>query len=314
MQITRSAAARAAYARFRRARMGWVAVVVSGLMIGTPVALLAQEAAKDTAPAAPKPEAADAAKDKDEKASAKNSAKKSGTKTKKESAKKKRDKKDAAKKAAAKKDKKDASDDEKKAPVSAAKNAKENAKEDASKPEIRDEPKVMAVGKLPKPIRTLHTCAAADANVEVAQERYAKSVLFMVTCAAERGKLTPIAVYLASDARGNGAKRVKFETLPAADGAAATSDTVFSGVPAREAYTQPGERARDTHTKDDTPWLSGAWRPDDRPGVCAVSATWKITGDKGELWYWEEAKVCATDALPKYETKLDKTPPPLVQR
>lgn len=283
MQIARNARAR--YSHFG---IVWVAIVVLGLMLGFPAVLLAQEAAKESPAAAPK-----------------------GSDTKKSETRKARAKKESAKKSDKKgSTKTDAADDEKKAPASAAK----EAGKDAGKPESKDEPKVMAAGKLPKPIRTLHTCAAADANVEVTQERYAKSVLFMVTCTAERGKLTPIAVYLARDARGNGAKRVKFEMLPAADGAAAISDTVFSGVPAREAYTEPGERARDTHTKDDTPWLSGAWRPDDRPGVCAVSATWKMAGDKGELWYWEEAKECATDALPKYETKLDKKPPTLVQR
>jgi hypothetical protein len=177
----------------------------------------------------------------------------------------------------------------------------------------KDEPAVVAADKLPKDIRTLHICAAAGDQVELSQERYAKSVLFFVTCPAARGALTPLVVYVARDASGRGAKRVKFELL-AADGTTTTRDTVFSAVPAREAYTETGDVQPHTRTRNDPPWISGAWRPDDRPGVCAVAANWRLQGEKAELWFWEEAKDCPQNALPKYESRVDKKPPPLVGR
>jgi hypothetical protein len=178
----------------------------------------------------------------------------------------------------------------------------------------RDEPKLMAASKLPKAIRALHTCAADDVNVEVSQERYAKSVVFFVTCPAERGKLDPIAVYVARDVRGAAAKRVKFEMPPGAEGAPAERDVVLSAVAAREAYTNPGDAVPHAHVRNDPPWIAGAWRPDDRPGICAVAAHWRLNGDKGELWFWEEASECPKDATPSYRGKVDKKPPPLVMR
>jgi hypothetical protein len=177
-----------------------------------------------------------------------------------------------------------------------------------------DQPKLVAFDKLPTPIRKLHTCAGTGANVEVSKEPYEKSFLFLVTCPAERGKLTPIAAYVARDAKGHGAKRLSFELLGEDGAASATGDTVLSAVVAREAFTAPGDPQANTRVRNDTPWLSGAWRPDDRPGVCAVAASWRIAGDKAELRYWEEAKECPKDALPKYETRLDKQLPPLVGR
>ena len=41
---------------------------------------------------------------------------------------------------------------------------------------------------------------------------------------------------------------------------------------------------------------------------------WKLRldGDVAKLWYWEEATDCPKNAVPKYEAKLDKKPPPLV--
>jgi hypothetical protein len=182
---------------------------------------------------------------------------------------------------------------------------------EAAKPPSPDEPKLVALDKLPKPIRALHKCAGVDASVEVSQERYAKSFVFLVTCPAERGALTPIAAYVARDAKGQGAKRVTFETL-ATDGTPAANDTVLSAVVAREAYTEPGDNQPFTRTRNDPPWFSGAWRPADRPGVCAVAANWRLQGDKAELYFWEEATECPAGTLPKYQTKLDRQPPPLV--
>lgn len=65
--------------------------------------------------------------------------------------------------------------------------------------------------------------------------------------------------------------------------------------------------------KRETPWITGAWGPDDRPGICAITAIWRVSGDKAQLMLWEEAKDCPKNALPKYETKVDKKPPALVE-
>jgi hypothetical protein len=177
--------------------------------------------------------------------------------------------------------------------------------------QARNEPKSVGFDKLPKEIKALHNCAKAPNTVEMTSQRFGKSVMFVVSCPAPRGALTPLAVYLAKDARGAGAKRVKFEA-PGPDGGAATLETLPSVVAAREAFTKPDDPVPNTHKKDE-PWITGAWAPEDRPGVCAVSAIWRLQDDKGELWLWEEAKECPKDALPKYEAKADRKPPPLVE-
>ena len=173
--------------------------------------------------------------------------------------------------------------------------------------------KTTTVDKLPGALKTAHTCAMPKAVVEIDSERYAKSVVFFVSCTAARGSLTPTAVYVARDAKGSGARLVRFEAL-APDGGAAKLEMLYSVTPAREAFTKEGDPLPNRHVKNDTPWFVGAWAPDDRPGVCAVSATWRLQGDKAELYLWEEAKECPKGELPKYEAKADKKPPPLVGR
>jgi hypothetical protein len=197
-------------------------------------------------------------------------------------------------------------------PEKAAKPSAEKKAAEMPKPAVSG-PKVVTVNKLPKPLRSLHVCAMPQDKVELDSERYATSVVFFISCPAARGKLTPFAVYVARDVKGSGAKRVMFEAL-APDGTAAKLETLYSVTPAREAFTKEGDSQPNRHSKNDTPWLVGAWAPDDRPGTCAVAAQWRLQGDKGELYLWEEAKQCPKDALPKYENKADKKPPPLVGR
>jgi hypothetical protein len=194
----------------------------------------------------------------------------------------------------------------------ADKKADKKAEKKAEKPKS-DEPKTTTVDKLPGPLKTLHVCAMPKATVEIDTQRYAKSTVFFISCTAARGGLTPSAVYVARDAKGSGAKLVTFEAL-APDGNPYKLDMLYSVAPAWEAFTKEGDQQPHAHVKDDTPWLVGAWAPDDRPGVCAVSATWRLQGDKGELYLWEEAKECPKGELPKYEAKTDRKPPPLVGR
>jgi hypothetical protein len=199
---------------------------------------------------------------------------------------------------------------DKKAAKKAEKKDAENKPAHESKPA---EPKVTTVDKLPGPLKTLHVCAMPKATVEIDSERYAKSTIFFVSCTAARGGLTPFAVYAARDAKGSGAKLITFEA-PAADGATAQLEMLYSVAPAREAFTMEGDQQPHAHVKEDTPWFVGAWKPDDRPEVCAIAATWRLSGDKAELYLWEEAKECPKGALPKYEAKVDKKPPALVGR
>jgi len=211
-------------------------------------------------------------------------------------------------------DSKPAADAKAKAEPAATAAEEPDAPAKSAGPAGSDEPKLMTAAKLPKPIRALHACAADDANVEVSHERYAKSVVFFVTCPAERGKLNPIAVYTARDVRGTGAKRIKFEMPAVGEAAAEDRDVIFSAVAAREAYSNPGDSVPNAHVRNEPAWIAGAWRPDDRPGVCAVAAHWRVNGEKAELWFWEEASECPKDGLPNYQGKVDKKPPPLVMR
>ena len=177
------------------------------------------------------------------------------------------------------------------------------------------EPKTVALDNLPKDIKWLHTCAkSGDNKLEISSEKFAKFVVFFVSCPVARGALTQFAVYSAKDTKGAGAKRVKFEVPGLNGGDAITVETLPSAIAAREAYTKDGDIQQNTRTKDDVAWITGAWGPEDRPGICAVAAQWRVQGEKAELFLWEEAKECPKDALPKYEAKVDKKPPPLVQK
>jgi hypothetical protein len=189
----------------------------------------------------------------------------------------------------------------------------ESVKADAVKDAPPEQPGVVVAAQLPGAIRTMHICAGKDDKVDFGHESYGKSVVFFVSCPPVSGKLTPFVVYVAGDTKADDAKRVTFELL-AADGTPASQDTIPSVVPARAAYTKPGEDQPNMNTKEDEVWLVGAWRPDDDPARCAVSANWRLQGDKAELQLWEEATECPPGAVPKYVSKIDKKPPPLVGR
>ena len=124
----------------------------------------------------------------------------------------------------------------------ADKKADKEAEKKAEKPKPAvDEPKTTTVDKLPGTLKTLHVCAMPKATVEIDTERYAKSVVFFISCTAARGGLTPSAVYVARDAKGAGAKLVTFESL-APDGSASKLEMLYSVTPAREAFTKEGDQ------------------------------------------------------------------------
>jgi hypothetical protein len=177
-----------------------------------------------------------------------------------------------------------------------------------------EEPGIGPFGKLPKEIRALHDCASAkDKNIEILQEKYARSVVFVVTCPAKDGQ-AQIAVYVARDKKARGARRVQLTVLTP-DGKETTTKVVPSAMPVREAYTKPTDKEAILYTRQDPPWLVGHWKPVDRPELCRVLAHWRLVGDKAELWLWEEAKECPSGGGgPKYEKKLDRKPPALVGR
>ncbi len=203
------------------------------------------------------------------------------------------------------------SDAGKKAQQKKARPKKSTAQPVAAKP---SEPRSVTVGSLPGPIVALHNCAPVTDKVEMLRERYAKSVLFFVSCPPkERGGYQLQAVYVARDARGAGAKRVTFE-MPPVDGNAVTADAIPSAIPARETYVEKVEERDVVRPRNDPPWITGAWRPIDRADVCAAVGHWRVQDDKAELWLWEEARECPKDAAPKYEARIDRKPPPLVGR
>ncbi len=104
----------------------------------------------------------------------------------------------------------------------------EKKAEEAEKPKpAADEPKTTTVDKLPGSLKTLHVCAMPKATVEIDTERYAKAMVFFISCTAARGGLTPSAVYVARDAKGTGAKLVTFEALAPDGSAVKARDALF---------------------------------------------------------------------------------------
>ena len=137
-----------------------------------------------------------------------------------------------------------------KKPEPKADNAEPKAAEDP-KPSAPKEPATVAFDKLPKDIKSLHSCAkSGDQRIEISSEKYARSVVFFVSCPVARGALTLLAIYSAKDARGAGAKRVKFEVPGLNGGDPIVVDALPSAIAAREAYTKPDDVQPNTRTKE----------------------------------------------------------------
>lgn len=164
------------------------------------------------------------------------------------------------------------------------------------------DPEQVAFNKLPKDIRALHSCASAKDTLEITLDRFAKSVVFLVTCPS-----TPedelMSVYVARDRKGTGARRVSFPVL-GADGKEKSVEVIPSAASARE--------IRSNGTRNDPPWVTAAWEPKDRPGLCQIVAHWRLTDAQAELWRWSEASECPSDGTPKYVNKVDRKGPELV--
>ena len=171
-------------------------------------------------------------------------------------------------------------------------------------PAAAQEPDTMRASRLPAALKPLHSCAAPGDEVDVTRESFAKATMFIVSGPAKAGRPVSLAVYMASDKQGHGAKRVSFP-VPAAYGGMSSLDLLSQADPARELVNKV--------KKNDPPWLTGVWEPTDRPGICLVLGHWRIAGDQSELMLWEEAKECPTSG-PKYENKLNRNPPELVGR
>ena len=116
---------------------------------------------------------------------------------------------------------------------------KADKKGDASAGEAKpasDEPKTTTVDKLPGALKTAHVCAMPKATVEIDSERYEKSVVFIVSCTAAKGGLTPFAVYVARDAKGAGAKLVTFEGVLTGWQPVKAGDAVFGNTSSRSLH------------------------------------------------------------------------------
>ncbi len=97
-----------------------------------------------------------------------------------------------------------------------------------------------------------------------------------------------VAVYLALDSTGRGARRL---TLPIllADGREATTDL----LPSQGASPQSRDR------------LAGNWAPA-QDGVCRIHAEWKIAAGKPTLVLWQELADCSKPGPPAFKTILDR--------
>ncbi len=97
-----------------------------------------------------------------------------------------------------------------------------------------------------------------------------------------------VAVYLAFDSTGRGAKRLTFPIL-LADGRESTTDLLPSTA------TSPQSRDR----------LAGNWAPA-QDGVCRIHAEWKISGTRPALVLWQELADCTKPGPPAFKTILDR--------
>ena len=118
---------------------------------------------------------------------------------------------------------------------------------------------------------------------------------------------------MARDTKGAGAKLVTFEAL-APDGSAAKLEMLLFGDAGARSLHQGGRSAA-TRARQERYAVAGRRLGAGRPaGRLRDFRNMALQGDKGELYLWEEAKECPKGALPKYEAKVDKKPPPLVGR
>jgi hypothetical protein len=181
------------------------------------------------------------------------------------------------------------------------------------------EPRELRFSDLPEALRRVHAdCAGAGDNVQFSSEEFTNAVVFLISCPRERASswpesLTPrydvdiaagfpIGVYVASDLEGTGAQRIAFPLLDDT-GAQVKVTTLPVSAEALHEAADPGNSA--------PPWIEALWKPDTRPDICKIMASWQITDGIAELRRWRVAPFCNKDG-PQYETRFNSVMPRLV--
>jgi hypothetical protein len=181
------------------------------------------------------------------------------------------------------------------------------------------EPREISLGDLPRPLQAAHAdCAASGESVFFSSREFPHAVVFLISCPRERAaswpaSLTPrydpdvpasypVRVYVARDNSGRDARRIEFPLRDDAGTEVSVTTLPVSAEALREA-ADPGNSA--------PPWIEALWKPDTRPDICKIMASWRIVGGVAELRRWRVAPFCNKDG-PQYETRYNSVMPRLV--
>ena len=184
---------------------------------------------------------------------------------------------------------------------------------------LAGEPREMAFADMPQALQRVHAgCASSEDTVFFSSESFGKTVVFLISCPLERAvswpdPLTPrydldvpasfpVGVYVARDAEGRDARRVVFPIL-ADDGSRTKVTTLPVSAEALHDAT--------VSKKTGPPWIEALWKPDQRPQICKIMASWRIVDGEAELRRWRVAPKCNKDG-PQYETRFSRKMPRLV--
>jgi hypothetical protein len=163
--------------------------------------------------------------------------------------------------------------------------------------------KRISANELPKGLAAQHRCETLPRTVFI-NEPFENGRIMLAGCVGKENAGAPetaarnaapkaladeqVAVYLALDSTGRGARRL---TLPILlpDGREGTTDL----IPAQGASPQSRDR------------LAGNWAPA-QDGVCRIHAEWKMPGGKPALVLWQELADCSRAGPPQFKTILDR--------
>jgi hypothetical protein len=181
------------------------------------------------------------------------------------------------------------------------------------------EPRELPFGDLPESLQRVHAdCAGRADTVYFSSAEFANAVVFLLSCPRERAASWPdsliprydldiaasfpVAVYIARDLDGTGARRIAFPLLDDT-GAHVKVTTLPVSAEALHEAADPGNSA--------SPWIEALWKPDTRPDICKIMASWRIADGVAELRRWRVAPFCNKNG-PQYEIRLNSVMPRLV--
>jgi hypothetical protein len=177
----------------------------------------------------------------------------------------------------------------------------------------------MSFGDLPAALQRVHAdCAGSADTIYFSSEEFTNAVVFLVSCPRERAASwpenlaprydldiaasDPVAIYVARDDNGTGVQRIAFPLLD--DGGTYLKVTTLPvSAEALHEAADPDNAA--------PPWIEALWKPDTRPDICKIMASWRVVDGAAELRRWRVAPFCNKDG-PQYETRLNSVMPRLV--